>query len=258
MAIVIPCYNETESLPHLAAALARLRSALAGQYQIELLLVDDGSTDDTVTRMQESFDGEPDVTIVRHETNRGIAAAISTGLAHAQAEIVASLDADCTYDPIQLVSMLRLMQDDVDLVVASPYHPQGGVKGVPAWRLGLSRTASRMYRCVLRNKLHTYTSCVRVYRRRSVVDVKLRNDGFVGVVELLWQLDRRGGKVVECPAMLTLRTFGCSKMRVARTMLGHFRLLVRASGASLVGWSSAPLQRTAVRSSESRSLPTST
>ena len=102
---------------------------------------------------------------MRHEANRGLAAAIPTGLAETQAEIVASLDADCTYDPLQLVPMLRLLAPDVDLVVASPYHPRGTVEGVAAWRLALSRLASRLYRCVMRNKLHTYTSCVRVYRR---------------------------------------------------------------------------------------------
>ena len=165
------------------------------------------------------------MTILR-ATNRGIAAAISTGPA-TRAGRDRRLDRrhDCTYDPLQLVPMLRLFEQDVDAVVASPYHPAGSVVGVPAWRLGLSKLASRLYRGVFRNKLNTYTSCVRVYRRSSVVNLPLRNGGFVGVVELLWQLDRRGGKIVEHPATLTVRKTGHSKMRVARTTLLHLRLL---------------------------------
>lgn len=241
LAIVVPCFNEFAGLTNLKAGLERVRRALADGYHVDVLLVDDGSTDDTVGEMRRSFAGDPQVTVIEHPVNRGIAAAIATGLAHTDAEIVASLDADCTYDPLQLVGMLEQLGPDVDMVVASPYHPQGSVEGVPRWRLQLSQTASRMYRCLLRNKLHTYTSCVRVYRRSSVVDIELDNAGFVGVVELVWQLDRRGGKIVEHPAVLTVRSCGASKMRVAKTTLCHLRLLARAAWLRVLG--PAPPQR---------------
>jgi hypothetical protein len=61
-----------------------------------------------------------------------------------------------------------------------------------------------------------------------VVDLPLRNGDFVGVVELAWQLDRRGGTLVEHPAVLKTRAVGSSKMRVVRTTLAHLRLLTRA------------------------------
>jgi len=221
----VPCYNEADSLANLAAGLARLRQALAGEYELEIVLVDDGSRDGTWDMLQERFSGDPAIRLVRHAKNRGIAAAIATGIREASAEIVASLDADCTYEPTQLVSLLRLLEEHVDVVVASPYHPAGRVVGVPRWRLGLSRFASRLYGLVMRNQLHTYTSCVRVYRRNSVVDMRMSHGGFVGVVELLWHVDRRGGRIAECPAVLTVRATGQSKMRIARTALTHFRFL---------------------------------
>ena len=185
--------------------------------------------------MSEMFGGHRDVQLIQHPTNRGIAAAIQAGIEHARSEIVASLDADCTYDPLQLLPLVRLLSEGVDLVVASPYHPEGKVVGVPAWRLALSKFASRLYRVVLRNKLHTYTSCVRVYRRSSVVDLPLSNGGFVGIVELVWQLDRRGGIIAECPAVLSVRRTGQSKMRVARTALAHARMLGIAAWLRLFG-----------------------
>jgi dolichol-phosphate mannosyltransferase len=243
LSVIVPCHNEADALANLKTAIEGLRSALAGSFELELLLVDDGSTDETAALMCKYFEDEPRVRILRHEPRRGIAAAIATGLQQARTEIVASLDADCTYDPLELVSMLRLLSDDVDLIVASPYHPQGGVENVPAWRLSLSRSASRLYRLVLRNKLHTYTSCVRVYRRSSVVDLPVKNSGFVGVIELVWQLDRRGGKIVEHPAVLKSRVFGQSKMRVARTALAHLRLLSRAAWLRLCFVRPTPIRR---------------
>ena len=249
LSVVVPCHNEAASIRNLQRALNQLRSALEDQCRLELLLVDDGSTDDTAALLEDHFGQQNGVTILRHASNRGIAAAIATGLRHAKTEVVASLDADCTYDPLELVHMVPLLADDVDLVVASPYHPAGAVEGCTAWRLVLSKAASRLYRMVLRNKLHTYTSCVRIYRRSSVVDVTLQNDGFVGVTELVWQLDRRGAKIVEHPAVLRVRTTGQSKMRVARTTWAHLRLLARAGCLRLLRVCPDRLRKTSMAAS---------
>ena len=158
----MPCHNEAEAIPDLKLGMERLRSALQRRFDLQWLLVDDGSTDDTPSLMRELSRECDDVTVLCHDRCQGIAAAINTGLQHTTAEIVASLDADCTYDPLILEPMLQLLTREVDMVVASPYHPRGGVEGVPAWRLQLSQGASRIYGLLMRNKLHTYTSCVRV------------------------------------------------------------------------------------------------
>ena len=125
--------------------------------------------------------------------------------------------------------MLPLLTEDVDLVTASPYHRSGGVRNVPGWRLFLSKGASFLYRRVLRSKLDTYTSCFRVYRRASFVDLKIQEKGFLGVAEMLGQLDLNGGKIVEHPSVLEVRLFGISKMKTARTIFGHLKLLSRLS-----------------------------
>lgn len=233
LSVVVPCYNEAESMPQLLAALARLQVQLA-PMSLELVLVDDGSSDTTWNLLCDNLKSRKDVQLVRHEQNRGIAAAIDSGIRAASSEVVASIDADCTYDPSQLAAMLPLMQDDVDLVVASPYHPQGAVIGVPKWRLAISQMASRLYALVLRNKLYTYTSCFRLYRRSAVLSLPTQQPGFVGVVEMLCQIDARGGRVVEAPAILTVRAFGQSKMKVVRATLAHLQLLAQASLQRLV------------------------
>jgi glycosyltransferase involved in cell wall biosynthesis len=229
LTVVVPLFNEADSIQRLHSELTRLRDVLIDKYQAEFVLVDDGSTDETLAAIERRFAGDSRVRWVRHAQNRGLSAALATGIAEARTTIVASIDADCTYAPVQLLSLLERFGEGIDMVVASPYHPQGEVVGVPAWRIAISKLASRLYRCVLRNQLHTYTSCFRVYRRSSVVGLPQTRNGFVGVVEMLWQLDRRGGTIVECPAVLTVRKTGQSKMRILTTAIGHLRLLAAAA-----------------------------
>jgi dolichol-phosphate mannosyltransferase len=123
--------------------------------------------------------------------------------------------------------MIPLLGEGVGLVTASPYHPQGHVRNVPPWRLSLSRAASFLYRRVLRQKLYTYTSCFRVYRRSLMEGLSLREPGFLGIAETLGRLDLKRIRIVEHPATLQVRIFGHSKMKTLRTIFGHLRLLTR-------------------------------
>jgi polysaccharide deacetylase family protein (PEP-CTERM system associated) len=225
--VVVPCYNEELVLPYLANTLESVGAAMSHRYELRYVFVDDRSTDGTWASLQRLFGGRENATLVRHERNRGVAAAIMTGLRAATTEVVCSIDCDCTYDPHELARFIPLLDDGVDLVTASPYHPDGTVRNVPEWRLFLSRGLSGMYRLVLRHKLHTYTSCFRVYRRSAFAGLPLRHSGFLGIAEMLGRLDLGGGRIVECPATLEVRMLGRSKMKIARTIVGHLGLLAR-------------------------------
>lgn len=235
ISIVIPCYNEAETLPYLANTLRSLETELSENYKPEFIFVDDKSTDDTFNKLSELFGKKENVRIIQHETNQGVAAGIMTGLKAAETEIVCSMDCDCTYDPHELVKMIPLLTDEIDMVTASPYHKSGGVRNVPEWRLFLSKGASWLYRRTLKSKLSTYTSCFRVYRRSSFIDMPLQEKGFLGIAEMLGRLDLKGGKIVEFPAVLEVRLFGFSKMKTARTIFGHLKLLSRLSKMRLFG-----------------------
>ena len=175
--------------------------------------------------MNSVFGDKPNFKLVQHEQNSGVSAAILTGIRNSDTELVCSMDCDCSYDPLEFSRMLPLMTDDVDLVTASPYHPEGRVKNVPGWRLLLSKGLSTIYRIVLPQKLHTWTSCFRVFRRDKFVDMKLDHSGFLGVAEMLVRLLRRGGVVREYPTLLESRLLGASKMKTVRTIRGHLGLL---------------------------------
>src|SRR5262249_2923758 len=199
---------------------------LAATTALRLILVDDGSRDGTREALPQAFAGVPDCEIVLHDRNRGVAAALLTGIEHARTDLVATIDADCSYDPLLLREMLPLARD-ADVVTASPYHPRGRVHNVPRWRLFLSRTLSRIYDRLLHDRLYTYTSCFRICRRKAVEGVRLTDGGFPGVAEILIRMMRRGARVVEFPAVLESRVLGVSKMRTLRTIRGHLRLLRR-------------------------------
>ena len=238
--VVIPCYNEEASLPYLANTLRSVEANLSENgFQTNFIFVDDCSKDKTLENLNELFGRRENVQIVRHETNQGVAAGIMTGIKAAMTDIVCSMDCDCTYDPHELVKMLPLLTEKVDLVTASPYHKQGNVRNVPNWRLFLSKGASWLYRRTLRAKLATYTSCFRVYRRSSFIDLPIREKGFLGVAEMLGRLDLKGGRIVEYPAVLEVRLFGFSKMKTARTIVGHLKLLSRLSKMRVFGKSRA-------------------
>jgi polysaccharide deacetylase family protein (PEP-CTERM system associated) len=223
--IVIPCYNEELVLPYLANTLKEVEEQLSLLYNMHFLFVDDGSTDKTWPAIQQTFNGNNKFSMVRHSVNRGVAAAILTGIQQAKTEIVCSIDCDCTYDPHQLHTLIPMLEADVAMVTASPYHPLGQVLNVPRWRLFLSKGLSSIYRHILKNKLATYTSCFRVYRRSKVVNTDISNQNFLGIMETLALLDLKGEKIVECPAVLEVRIFGVSKMKTIRTIIGHVRLI---------------------------------
>ncbi|MEM9030917.1 MAG: glycosyltransferase, partial [Pseudomonadota bacterium] len=176
--------------------------------------------------MQDQFGQDRQFKLIRHAANRGLGAAMMTGISAAETEIVAVTDSDCSYDPSKLWDMLPALGPGVAAVTASPYHKDGGVDGVPEWRLILSKGASALYRLVLNNKLATYTSCFRVYRRSAVERVSVHNDGFIGVAELLARLDFEGWRITEHPMVLEQRLFGRSKLKILKTVAGHLRLIL--------------------------------
>ncbi|MCE9534725.1 MAG: DUF3473 domain-containing protein [Planctomycetes bacterium] len=236
VSIVIPCYNEELILPYLSNTLESVAKDLSSRFAPTFHLVDDGSKDNTWEGMQKTFGGKPGFEIHRHAVNQGVAAAIMTGLRHTRTEIACSMDCDCTYDPHELANMIPKLEPGVDLVTASPYHPEGQVRNVPGWRLKLSKSASWLYRRVLRQKLYTYTSCFRVYRRSSVVDLPIRENGYLGIAEMLGRLDLQGSRIVEYPATLEVRMLGRSKMKTLRTIFGHLRLMTRLFGIRIRRW----------------------
>ena len=225
--VVVPCFNEVSSIPFLKRSIEVFETQYRHKYNIHLIFVDDGSSDDTLEHLSSTFGAWNKCDIIRHDRNRGVAAATLTGVRNARTDVVCVIDCDCSYDIGHLARLIPLLGSDVDLVTASPYHKEGNVLNVPRWRITLSRGASVLYRIVLSTKLATYTACFRVYRRSAIVDLEISNGGFLGITEILALLDQRGSRIVECATVLEPRLFGQSKMKVVLAIIGHLRLLAK-------------------------------
>jgi dolichol-phosphate mannosyltransferase len=114
-----------------------------------------------------------------------------------------------------------VLTGDVDLVTASPYHPQGAVDNVPAYRLFFSRGASFLYRLLVKWNLYTWTALFRAYRVQVVRTVPFASNGFLAGTEILVNAIFAGYRAAEYPTVLHSRVFGQSKAKIARTVRAH-------------------------------------
>jgi len=238
LSIIIPCYNEVENVPKLHDELLPVIQAMltSGQMNtkeslesVEMIFVDDGSSDSTSARLQKSF---CDVTspglsfqFLKHETNAGLGAAVRTGFSHAGGDILMTVDSDGTYKFSEIPALLNCLIPGVDIVTASPYHPQGGVIGVPEYRLFFSKGSSMLYRILVDRNIYTYTCLFRAYRARVVREISFVSNDFLGGTELLVKAMLKGFHAVDFPSVLYKRMYGVSKARIAQTVRSHLKFM---------------------------------
>lgn len=245
LSILIPCFNEVENVKRLPAGLSAGLAPLLEGYEIEIILVDDGSDDGTWEQIQmvqgslarDGFKAQSR----RHQANRGLGAAIRTGVQAAEGEILVTTDSDGTYEFCQIDELVGKLEQGADIVTASPYHPRGGVEGVPAYRLVLSKGSSWIYRILVDPKIYTYTALFRAYRRDVLEQIKFSADDFLAGTEILVNAWFAGFEIVEMPAVLRVRRFGTSKAKILRTILSHLKFQVQILGRRM-GFSHAELK----------------
>ncbi|MER3545465.1 MAG: glycosyltransferase family 2 protein [Chloroflexota bacterium] len=247
ISIIIPCFNEEDNIPPLAKRLKPVLTQLrqAGQGLVEVVFVDDGSSDATFERLQAAFADAPTSQIVRHPHNRGLGEALRTGLKAARGQVIVTTDSDGTYDFASIPRLLAALEPGIDVVTASPYHPQGGVGVLPAYRLALSRGCSMIYRLLVDRHIYTYTAIFRAYRRPVLENVDWGSRGYLAVTQMLVEARLKGYRVAEVPLALNVRHYGQSKAKVIRIMRDHLRyqmrLLLRQVASRLRGqpWAEA-------------------
>lgn len=234
VSIVVPMKDEEGSIPVLERELAALERALGEQgHALETILVDDGSTDGTAAAATRWCANGSRRRVLRHERNRGFGAGLRTGVAATTGEVVVSYDADCAYPASDVLLLLGEIRRGADVASATPFADGGAVRVGPV-RKALSLGCSSIYRIALRGRargVRTFTCAFRAYRGDVVRDLAWRADGFLAAAEILALCLMRGARVVEVPSTLRARFAGTSKMRVARTALGHLRQAARLAVA---------------------------
>lgn len=227
LSVVVPCYNEADGIPQLKKELVPILDQVARYHEVELILIDDGSTDNTYQLLHKEFASHPRTKVIKHERNLNLGAAIRTGVMESSGEWIANLDSDCTYGPAVLFPMVQAMESGADLVTVSPYHPRGKVEGVPPYRLFLSRTLAALYRLILHKQIYTFTALARVYRRAIYDRIASPRNDFSSVAEMMLKALKQNLRVTEVPAVLSVRRFGESKMKTVRVIRAHLGLLQR-------------------------------
>lgn len=234
LSIIVPCYNEADNIQKLHDELLPViedmlihgwHDASKEIHSAEMIFVDDGSRDETFSKLKNIFSGPNKSGVIfkflKHETNLGLGAAIRTGFSKADGDIVVTVDSDGTYKFSEIPTFLSFLTPGVDIVTASPYHPAGGVVGVPANRLFLSRGSSFLYRILVDRHVYTYTCLFRAYRSEVIRNISFSSNGFLAGTEVLVKAMLKGYRVAEFPALLHRRMYGVSKAKIAETIFAH-------------------------------------
>ena len=221
LSIVIPMFNEAENAEPTLNRVEEVLASFSGTY--EIIVVNDGSLDSTLEVLNRLAERDKKLKIVSYVKNVGRGMALRKGFKKSNGEIVVSIDADLSYSPryiLDLVETLRT-EPEVDLVLASPYMPGGGVKNVPVLRLWVSKSGNRILRLVMPNRIYTSTGIFRAYRKKVLDSLELESDGKEIHLEILSKALALGYCVKETPAILTSRKKDESKFKFRKTALSH-------------------------------------
>ncbi len=230
VSVVVPVYNEVESIEAMVRELRGVLSSLDATS--EVVLVDDGSRDGTWDKLCALNQELPGLRIIRFRRNFGQTAAMSAGFHHAQGEVVITLDADMQNDPADIPLLLERMTADVDVV--------------SGWRKDRQdRFLDRRLPSILANalisritgvSLHDFGCTLKAYRREVIKNVHLYGEMHRFIPALAFWV---GGQVEEVAVNHRARQFGTSKYGISRT----FRVVLDLMTVKfLLRYSTGPIQ----------------
>lgn len=212
VSLVVPLYNEVESV---APLLVRVHEALAGyRYPWELILVSDGSTDDTERVMQQGaaqYGGH--VRVITLQRNFGQTAAMQAGIDEARGDVIATLDGDLQNDPADIPRMVqRLLDEDLDLLVGWRKDRKDNLwlRTIP------SRIANWLIGRMTEVRLHDYGCSLKVYRAQVIKNVRLYGE-MHRFIPAWMAAHTATSRIKEEVVVHSPRQFGVSKYGLSRT-----------------------------------------
>ena len=217
ISVVAPLYNEQENVHILAERVAAALSSFAGRF--EIILVDDGSRDNTAKQIQTLAIAMPEVRPVLLARNYGQSTAIQAGLEAATGAIVATMDGDLQNDPRDIPRMMQLLvEKDVDVVSGRRADRNDG-----SIRKAFSRVANWLIRRVTGIVERDFGCSLRVYRREIVERIRITGEMHRFIPALLQDV---GATVIETDVEHHARQFGVSKYALDRTFRVALDLLL--------------------------------
>ncbi len=228
--VVVPFYNEQESIPPLYVKITKVMDAIGEPY--EMVFIDDGSRDDTYKVLQEIYEHDQRVTLVRLRRNFGQTAALKAGFDFARGEIIVTMDGDLQHDPAEIPLFLEKIKEGYD--IASGWR----VRRADAWltRQLPSLIANRAMAWLSGVPLHDFGTTFKAYRREILSEIKLYGELHRFIPALAsWS----GARIAEVPIKNIPRKSGKSNYGIGRTIRVFLDLL---SVKFLLDYSTRPLQ----------------
>lgn len=215
LSLVIPLYNEEQSLRPLHARLSEVLGDLSQSY--EIIFIDDGSTDGSFAVLEELHEADEHVKALGFRRNFGKSAALSAGFRQAVGKVIITMDADLQDDPEEIPHFLAAIAEGYDLVSGWKHPRQDPLsKTLPSW---LFNWATRTLTGV---GLHDFNCGFKAYRHEVVDEISIYGELYRYIPVLAhW----RGFKVTEIKVRHHSRPFGRSKYGLSRFGRGFFDLI---------------------------------
>ena len=229
VSIVIPAHNEEAILNQNLSIVCTYMQSIEEKYDWEIIIVNDGSTDNTKKLADKYAATVENVHVVHHIINQNLGAALKTGFSHCKGDYIVTLDLDLSYSPDHIEKMLEVLtENEAQIVIASPYMKGGNVTKVPFLRKFFSRTVNFFLSLVVRRNIHTFTGMVRAYERKFIENLNLKSRDFEINPEIIFKALILRARIIEIPAHLdwSLQIEAgekrVSNMRVLRGIMSGF------------------------------------
>ena len=209
--IVLPAYNEEKILQDNLNELCQYVQGLAHKYRWEIILVDDGSTDNTCAIADEFMRECSYFRVIHHPHNFRLGQALRAAFNQCRGDYVVTLDIDLSYTPDHIERLLTALQErSAKVVIASPYMKGGQVSNVPWLRKQLSFWANKFLsltvtKDLLTGTIYTLTGMVRAYDRKFLSKLDLKAMDVEINTEILYKTMILRGRIIEIPAHLNWR-----------------------------------------------------
>lgn len=242
LSVFFPAYNDEGSIAEMVNKALALLPRFADDY--EVIVVNDGSRDNTAAILDELARQQPRVRIIHHPRNRGYGGALRTGFASATKDLVFYTDGDGQYDVSELERLMPLMTDGVDVVNGYKIKRSDSKR-----RVLLGGIYKRLARMLFRLPIRDVDCDFRLMRRQAIQGIDLVSTSGVVCTEMVYKLQRTGCRFTETPVNHYSRLHGQSQFftlrRVGKTAWDFFALWLK-----LVIWRAKPAPaRPASRSS---------
>ena len=221
LSIFFPAYNDSGTIASLVITALRTARTLTSDH--EIIVVNDGSKDNTADILDELARTYPEVRVVHHEKNRGYGGALRTGFASATRDLIFYTDGDAQYDPAEMEVLWRRFGDDVDLVNGYKISRSDPIHRIVIGRV-YHHTVKLLFGLTVRD-----VDCDFRMMRRSIFDkVTLEKNSGVICLEMMKKITDAGFRIAEVPVHHYHRAYGKSQFfnfrRLARTGLDVFKL----------------------------------